>query len=438
MIHNMPLSKFLHTFKNDGKEDQVLLFSAMRCSKALITKEIWKAMETNDLAPQDEALFNKLGMIVKDRDEEKKTVSGIFEELNKKITTLDIIAVLNLDCNFACRYCFEGSLKGKIYMAEENAARLVDFIKEHFNEGKRALHVDFYGGEPLLSLELIRKISKQLNQFARERNAAFTFGLVTNGSLFKKETAEELAELGLKNVKITVDGPAHIHNKNRPFKSGAPSFDILIKNIKDACGLVKLTIGGNYEKDNYKEFPMLLDYFINEGITPDKLNKVKFDAVMRKSDRVLSPMELIDGCASMDEQWIRHASLFLREEILKRGFKTPGVMTTFCSVESQHFWVVNYDGTLYKCPGFIGMKEYSAGDIFNGAIDYPAACKPGIWKNEECLECSYLPLCFGGCRYFKFVEEGKIDSPQCQKKFFDACLETLVKQDIKYGLKAEK
>jgi uncharacterized protein len=84
------------------------------------------------------------------------------------------------------------------------------------------------------------------------------------------------------------------------------------------------------------------------------------------------------------------------------------------------------------------MKEFAAGDVLSGVTDYSSSYKPGIWNNNECLECSYLPLCFGGCRFFKFVENGSIDSPQCQKNYFDACLETLLKQDIKYGLKAEK
>jgi uncharacterized protein len=93
---------------------------------------------------------------------------------------------------------------------------------------------------------------------------------------------------------------------------------------------------------------------------------------------------------------------------------------------------------LYKCPGFIGMKEFEAGDVKKGPADYSLSYATGIWNNSECLECEYLPLCFGGCRFIKFVRDGNIDSPDCQRKYFDTCLETLVKQDIKYGIKAEE
>jgi uncharacterized protein len=84
------------------------------------------------------------------------------------------------------------------------------------------------------------------------------------------------------------------------------------------------------------------------------------------------------------------------------------------------------------------MEGFEAGDLENGPTDYSSSYKTGIWNNEECMDCEYLPLCFGGCRFVKFVRDGNINSTDCQRKFFDTCLETLVKQDIKYGIKAER
>jgi len=434
----MQPSNYHKAFAPADKKDSLLLFSTRYCSKILIRKETWKAAQENALSAENEAILKGLGMLVNDGDEEKRSVSCVFEELNKNSTSIEIIVVLNLDCNFACKYCYEGDIKGRIYMSEGTAATLIDFIRKRLDQDKKALHLDFYGGEPLLSLGLIRDISHQLNQFTKERNASYTFGLVTNGSLFKRRTAEELVSLGLKNAKITLDGPEHIHNKNRPFISGAPSFENIIRNIKETCNLVRTAVGGNYEHDNYHEFPLLLDYLIGEGLTPDKIAQVKFDPVMKRSDRFLSPVDFNDGCMSTDEPWVMEASVFLRDEILKRGFRTPGIRPSFCSVENRNSYVVNHDGVLYKCPGFIGMEGFEAGDLINGISDYSLPYRTGIWNNSECMECEYLPLCFGGCRFIKFVRDGKIDSPDCQRKYFDTCLETLVKQDIKYGIKAER
>ena len=57
--------------------------------------------------------------------------------------------------------------------------------------------------------------------------------------------------------------------------------------------------------------------------------------------------------------------------------------------------------------------------------------KLGMYKNPEC---AYLPLCFGGCRYMTYVRDGNIDQLDCKKEYFDASLETLLKQDIRYRL----
>jgi uncharacterized protein len=434
----MQPSKYLKAFTHADREDSLLLFSTRYCSKLIIKRDTWEAAEHCSLPPEKEAVLSRLGMLVGNRGDEKVSVSGTFEELNKHNTSCNTIVVLNLDCNFACKYCFEGALKGRIYMSEETAADLTNFIRNRFDQNKKALHLDFYGGEPLLSLDLIREISIQLYRFAKEKNTSYTFGLVTNGSLLKGKTAEELTGIGLKSAKITLDGPAYIHNKNRPFKSGAESFDIIIKNIKESCGLLKITISGNYEQDSYRDFPLLLDLLIKEGLTPDRIAQVKFDPVIKNSERFRSPTDFNDGCMSMDEPWAMEAALFLREEILKRGFGTPGVSPSFCAVENNSYYTVNHDGHLYKCPGFLGMREFELGDLKNSLHNLPSPYGTAIWNRDECLECEYLPLCFGGCRLIKFLRDGDIQSPDCQRKYFDTCLERLVKQDIRYGIKAGK
>jgi len=112
-------------------------------------------------------------------------------------------------------------------------------------------------------------------------------------------------------------------------------------------------------------------------------------------------------------------------------------MPITCMIEISDSYVVNFDGVIYKCPGFIGKKGFEVGDLRTGVKDYTGVYKLDIWKNEDCAECEYLPLCFGGCRYMTFVRDGNIDKLDCQKAYLDASLETLVKQDIKYLLKAD-
>jgi uncharacterized protein len=434
----MQLSHYLKIYPYEEKPGYLLLFSTKRTSVIVINEKTFQAIEQGALSHEDEALLFKHGVIVPDRKEEKQEMLGLLDKMNARNPVLNSMVVLNLDCNFACLYCYEGDMKGNLYMSDETAALLIDLIKKNFIGEKKKLVIDFYGGEPLLSLRLLKSISRELKAFAQEKGGSFNFNLVTNGALFKRQVAEDLVPLGLERIKITLDGPAEVHNKYRPFKSGAGSFDTLIKNISETCDLVKISIGGNFESQNYKEFVFLLDFLNKEKLTPDKIDAVKFDPVSKRPEGDLSPADYKNGCMSMDEPWLIKASEFLREEILKRGYKTPKISPFFCMVDNKSSFVVNFDGVIYKCPAFIGKEGFAVGDVRNGIDDYTNFYKLGLWKNyKECTECVYLPLCFGGCRYMTFIQNGNIDALDCRKPYLDASLEALIKQEVKYKQESE-
>jgi len=429
----MQLSHYLKTYPCEEKPGYLFLFSTKRASMLIIKEKTFQAIEQGSLSPSDEGLLFKHGVIVPDRKEEKRDMLGLLDKINARNPISNSMVVLNLDCNFACLYCYEGDMKGNLYMSDETAASLIDLMKKKFTGEKKKLVIDFYGGEPLLSLGLIKSISRELKAFAQEKGGSFSFTLVSNGALFKRQVAEELVPLGLERIKITLDGPAEVHNQYRPFKSGAGSFDTLIRNIKETCDLVKIVIGGNFESHNYKRFPSLLDFLIKEGIKPEKIGGIKFDPVSKRPEGDISPVDYNEGCMSMDEPWLITASEFLREEILKRGYNTPKIAPIFCMVDNNSSFVVNFDGVIYKCPAFIGKQGFAVGNVRNGIDDYTNSYKLGLWKNhEECAECVYLPLCFGGCRYMTFIQKGTLDALECRKNYLDTTLETFIKQEVKY------
>jgi uncharacterized protein len=429
----MKLSKYVKIYRSDLRSDYRLLFSTKRVSKVEVPLETLEAIEQGTPSPEDEALLSKLGMIVEDREEEKRSVFGVLDRMNAKSTELNITVVLNLDCNFACIYCYQGNMKGPLYMTDETADYLMAFIKDRFSDQKESLVVDFYGGEPLLSLNLIKSISKRLKSFAKQKKASYAFNLVTNGSLFTRKVAEDLVPLGLSHVQITLDGPAENHNKYRPFKSGAGSFDVLIKNMQETWDLAKIGIVGNFDKKNYRQFFRLLDDLEWALLTPEKISSIRFSAIVNRPKGDISPTDYKAGCVSSNEKWLLEAEALLRGEILRRGHHTPKVGPIFCMVESTDSFVVHFDGVIYKCPGFIGKPGFEVGDVQSGVRDVDTIYNIGMWKTGDCADCEYLPLCFGGCRYMAFIKEGNVHTLDCRKDYFDASLETLIKQDIRYG-----
>jgi uncharacterized protein len=353
----MQLSHYLKVYPWEEGSGYFLLFSTKQGSSVLLKEETFRSIENATLSPSDAALLSKLGMIVQDREAEKRTLFGFLDDFNLRNPGLNVTVVLNLDCNFACTYCYEGDMKGNLYMSETTVAGLLDFIKEKFTENKKSLLIDFYGGEPLLSTALIVSISRAIKPYIESKGGSYRFTLITNGSLFTRRVAEKLVPLGLESVNITIDGPAEIHDGNRPFKSGAGSFNTIIHNIKDTCDLADIVIGGNYEKHNYEKFPLLLDYLVNAGLTPGTLRGIKFDPVMKSPEGGHSPSPPKGGCMSIYEPWIAGAETLLREEILKRGYNTPKPRPMTCMIESKDAYVVNFDGVFYKCPPSSAGKD---------------------------------------------------------------------------------
>ena len=71
------------------------------------------------------------------------------------------------DCNLRCKYCFAGTgeyMGRRALMSAEVGKKAIDFLLE--NSGNRKnLEVDFFGGEPLLNLQVI----KDIVAYAQER-----------------------------------------------------------------------------------------------------------------------------------------------------------------------------------------------------------------------------------------------------------------------------
>lgn len=411
-----------------------MLFSTLTMAAADVELEVLQDIEKDHLPKSEKKTLTDLGFLVKSREAESRELLGYVDELNAENKTFNAVVVLNLDCNLGCTYCYEGKRKGKHYMSAETADDFIDFIKSSvIKKNKEEIDLIFYGGEPLLSIDTIVSISKNIRAFAQKQGMAFSFTLTTNGTLLTPLVVKKLKPLGLRSASVTLDGPKDVHDSFRPFKAGRGSFDTIVRNIKNVCSLTKVHVGGNYTHGHFRKFPGLLDYLLRNGLGPDKVASVEFSPVFQESKK-FALSDFHEGSSSVNEPWLRNASLFLREEILRRGFSTQKIGLGVCAVEQRDNIVVNYDGTLYKCPGLVGRKKYCAGTLKTGVLDYQKIHQIGKWKNKKCLACSYLPLCFGGCGYMKLLHDGAMRGINCRKEYFDKTLAQFVHQDVRYKL----
>jgi uncharacterized protein len=418
-------------FPCPDEHGKVLLYSTKRGASILVPDSLLASISDGSLSQSNMETLVRLGFLVPDTEAEKSEMREALSEANRLSTKFSAQVVLNLDCNLACTYCYQGGMKGRNYMSPETAGLLADLAETGYIARGKGVELSFYGGEPLMSLDLIVSLSERLQKATASKGTVYSFTMVTNGTLLTAATVERLIPLGLTGAKVTLDGPRENHDRFRPFVSGKGSFDLIVANLKEICDRINIQVGGNYTIKNYRQFPRLLDCLMEEGITPERLSLVKFDPVIKSGGEFPLP-EFNEGCASTDEPWLVEASLFLREEILKRGFHTPRVGPSPCMIESCNDLVVNWDGSLFKCPAMLGWKEMAIGDLEGGIFDYTVSHNMDVWKKDECLNCAYLPLCFGGCRYLKLLRDGRIDDVDCRRAYLDETLEELVRLDLKY------
>ena len=425
----MILSRFIKIYPDAANPDMVLIYSTLRGAVLQVSRAVADALQAGTLEGEEHDTMVRLGILVPDAMAEQRQVAGYFDWANANARRFTALVTLNLDCNLACPYCYEDHFRGKSYMSEATADLLTDTILNGPIAAGKEVLLDFYGGEALLSIPLIRRIAGPLREAAARGGTPFSFSLVTNGTLLTRRVVEELQPLGLAGARITIDGPPDIHNSQRPFVSGKGSFDLILSNLKEVCGLIKLQLGGNFTRDNYLRFPELLDILEKEGITPDKLYMVQFSPVIPTAGEA-GLGDFAMGCACSSEPWLIEASLHLREEILKRGWNTPKPKLAGCMVEFDNNLIVDWDGSLYKCPAFMGWEDLKIGTLSDGIGAYRESHNMDVWKNDECLECPYLPLCFGGCRFLRRLRSGAIDGIDCRKEYLDAALERIIRQDI--------
>ncbi len=427
----MYLSPYLKIFHRSPDFDFNILFSTKSGSVAAVDDEDLAALQRGDFSEDMGRDLQGLGMVVADVEQERREVMAMVAEINGQATNIFLDIILGLDCNFRCTYCYEGSMKGKFGMADDTAAQLITFVRGLLAQGREKVVVTFYGGEPLLYGRRLKALCRDLQEAAGDHNAAFEFSLITNGSLLKPALVEELLPLGLVSAKVTLDGPPDIHNGCRPFSSGQPSFEVLLANLRACADLFTVNVGANFSAANHQRFSELIDILKGANLGPDRIGELRFEPVMEQVSDI-GEGGYRHGCATMNEPWLAQAQIDLRDQALAAGYAVPQQSPGPCKVLRDDHLTVHYDGSLCKCPVLIGRSDYAIGDIWQGVNDSSMYHLDNWLQNKKCQSCSYLPLCFGGCRYLALVRDGNMQEVDCLQASLDNTLAEFVRQDVRY------
>lgn len=128
--------------------------------------------------PDLESALLEGGMLVEDDKDEfaELLIRNKIERFADSNLTLTIAPTMA--CNFCCPYCYE---KGREYitMSETVQDQLTSQLKEKYQH-IHELTVSWYGGEPLLAIETIEKLTKKIKSVL-PLGCKYNADMVTNG-----------------------------------------------------------------------------------------------------------------------------------------------------------------------------------------------------------------------------------------------------------------
>jgi uncharacterized protein len=132
----------------------------------------------------------------------------------RELTPLHIF-VVTLRCEHSCPYCQvsrQSTDRSRFDMSEETALRAMNIALE---SPSRRIKIEFQGGEPLLNFPLISRIVLAAKSQAISAGKKIDFVIASNLALLD-EAILDFCKANDVLLSTSLDGPADLHNKNRP------------------------------------------------------------------------------------------------------------------------------------------------------------------------------------------------------------------------------
>ncbi len=337
------------------------------------------------------------------------------------------------DCNLACKYCFaeEGEYHGeRAMMSLETGKKAFDFLVAQ-SGNRRNLEVDFFGGEPLMNWKVVKELVAYGHELEKTHDKNFRFTITTNGVLLNDEIME-FCNKEMKNVVLSIDGRKEVHNRMRPFRGGADSYDVILPKLKkfadqrQALGL-EYYVRGTFTHWNLDFAKDVLD-LADQGFKEISIEPVVAPA---EADYAIRPEDVPYLCEQYDE--------LLKEMIQRkkegRGFNFYHFMIDLsggpcvykrlsgCGAGSEYLGVTPM-GELYPCHQFVGIEQFCLGNVDEG-VTHPEMVeefkKVNVYTKKDCKTCFSRFYCSGGCAANSFNFTGGINDVygigcQLQKK----------------------
>ena len=333
-----------------------------------------------------------------------------YEQFKGKIAPAPIKAMclhIAHDCNLRCDYCFaaKGDFgHGRKLMPLEIGLKAIDFLLEN-SGNRRNLEVDFFGGEPLMNFDVVKKIVEYARSKEEEYNKVFRFTVTTNGLLLDDDKIDYINR-EMSNVVLSLDGRKEINDKLRVTPNGSGSYDIIVpkyQRLVEKRGGEQYYVRGTFTKNN-------LDF------TEDVMHMYELGFDQISIEPVVSDPNVSYSLGEEDIEAVSKEYLKLAKKIIE--IKKSGKFINFfhfmidldqgpCAIKrlrgcscGNEYVAVTPEGDIYPCHQFVGIDGFKMGTLDDGKIDLDmkrSFSGANVFNKKHCSDCWARFYCSGGC-----------------------------------------
>jgi uncharacterized protein len=418
----MYFSRF-NIFSKIRDSENYYILNLLSGNADILTPE--KAKEIIDETYTDIDEYIEKGYLI-DRDKEERIYNQKYYDFieQRESSEIQLFFVPNYDCNFSCTYCYQQSY---INDSRPLDMEVVDAFYRYLDtemHGKRK-YITVFGGEPLLPGKGKKEsISYILNEAsARDIDVA----VVTNG-YHLKEYVPFLEKANIREIQVTLDGTADIHDTRRRLKNGGGTFNAIVEGIdaaleKDFPINLRVVIDG----ENLKSLPELAVFAVKKGWT----GNLKFKTQLGRNyelhgchsgnSKLYSRLEFFEEIYKLVPEHpeiieFHEPSMSLSRFLFKNG-ELPDPLFDSCPACKTE-WAFDYTGRIYSCTATVGKIEEALGTFYPEVkIDRD---RIDTWRKRdvrsipECKGCALQLTCGGGCGMVAKNRNGKILSGDCK------------------------
>lgn len=394
--------KSQYIIENTAAEEQVYFYSTNTGGMVSVSTEKYeKFVELlNDSKKVAEPLKQRLietGMLVPAEINEHQQVQ--YQVLKRNYDSsayLELILMPTEQCNFRCVYCYEDFKKPVMSEAVQDA--VIKYVAKELKH-RRGLSVGWFGGEPLLALTVIKRLSEAFQQLCKEMKKPYHASITTNGYLLDLPTFEMLRKLGVHHFQITIDGIAQTHDAQRKLINGGPTFERIFKNLCDIRDKAKgrmwsISLRTNVTQPILKTIKEYIE-LIESNFQNDRRfivmlrqmwtnNTDEADSIRCENDDYI---DFLQKCSSANygvsqDYYLTHAQGYM------------------CYAAKPFSYVIGSDGDIYKCTVAFGDTTNRVGYMEKGKLHFDEQ-KIAKWiipeysKTQACTECSFYAACGG-------------------------------------------